>query len=121
MAKSLEQIESQIARLQQAAKALRAKEAEAVIARIKEAIAYYELTPQDLFGRGPGRPAKASAGKRAGAVKPTARGRSARRGPVPVKYRDDSGNTWTGRGNRPRWLVAELASGKKLDDFLVRA
>lgn len=27
--------------------------------------------------------------------------------------------TWSGRGKQPRWLVAELQSGSKLDDFLI--
>ena len=27
--------------------------------------------------------------------------------------------TWAGRGKQPRWLVAQLKSGKKLADFLI--
>ena len=27
--------------------------------------------------------------------------------------------TWSGRGKQPRWLVAALQSGSKLDDFLI--
>ena len=27
--------------------------------------------------------------------------------------------TWTGRGKQPRWLVAELEKGAKLEDFLI--
>jgi DNA-binding protein H-NS len=27
--------------------------------------------------------------------------------------------TWAGRGKRPRWLRAQLRSGKKLDDFQI--
>ena len=27
--------------------------------------------------------------------------------------------TWSGRGKQPRWLVAALGSGSKLDDFLI--
>jgi DNA-binding protein H-NS len=27
--------------------------------------------------------------------------------------------TWSGRGKQPRWLVAALLSGSKLDDFLI--
>jgi DNA-binding protein H-NS len=38
---------------------------------------------------------------------------------VPPKYRSPSGETWAGRGARPRWLVAALKGGKKLDDFLI--
>ena len=38
---------------------------------------------------------------------------------VPPKYRGRSGETWAGRGARPRWLVAAIRGGKKLDDFLI--
>jgi DNA-binding protein H-NS len=47
-------------------------------------------------------------------------GRGALRGrKVPPKYRGPSGETWAGRGVRPRWLVAAIKGGKKLDDFLI--
>ena len=38
---------------------------------------------------------------------------------VPPKYRDRAGNTWAGRGAKPRWLVAAIKEGKKLEDFAV--
>ena len=38
---------------------------------------------------------------------------------VPPKYRSPSGETWAGRGAKPRWLVAAFNSGKRLDDFLI--
>ena len=38
---------------------------------------------------------------------------------VPPKYRGPSGETWAARGARPRWLVAAIKGGKKLDDFLI--
>jgi DNA-binding protein H-NS len=38
---------------------------------------------------------------------------------APIKYRDRSGNTWAGRGARPRWLVAAIKKGKKVEDFLI--
>jgi DNA-binding protein H-NS len=48
-----------------------------------------------------------------------------RRGPpkgrkVPPKYRSPSGETWAGRGARPRWLVAAIKRGKKVEDFLIK-
>ena len=47
-------------------------------------------------------------------------GGSALRGrKVSPKYRSPSGETWAGRGARPRWLVAAIKGGKKLDDFLI--
>src|SRR5215471_8062789 len=38
---------------------------------------------------------------------------------VPPKYRGPSGETWAGRGARPRWLVDAIKGGRKLDDFLI--
>jgi DNA-binding protein H-NS len=38
---------------------------------------------------------------------------------VPPKYRGPSGETWAGRGAKPRWLVAAIKGGKKLEDFLI--
>jgi DNA-binding protein H-NS len=42
-----------------------------------------------------------------------------RRRKVPPKYRGPSGETWAGRAAKPRWLVAAIKGGKKLDDFLI--
>src|SRR5262245_17060336 len=48
------------------------------------------------------------------------RGRSSLKGiKVPPKYRDRAGNTWAGRGAKPRWLVAAIKEGKKLEDFAI--
>ena len=38
---------------------------------------------------------------------------------VPPKYRSSSGDTWAGRGAKPRWLVAAIKEGKKLENFLI--
>jgi DNA-binding protein H-NS len=38
---------------------------------------------------------------------------------VPSKYRSRSGETWAGRGQRPKWMVEALKKGKKMDDFLI--
>ncbi len=42
--------------------------------------------------------------------------------PVFPKYRnpDQPLETWAGRGKRPRWLVAQLKSGKRIEDFRIR-
>jgi DNA-binding protein H-NS len=41
---------------------------------------------------------------------------------VLAKYRNPTNpkETWAGRGKQPRWLAAQLRSGKKLDQFLIR-
>lgn len=48
-------------------------------------------------------------------------GRSSKGRKVAAKYAnpDDSSETWTGRGRRPRWLVARLKAGEKADKFLI--
>jgi DNA-binding protein H-NS len=38
---------------------------------------------------------------------------------VPPKYRSPSGETWAGRGAKPRWLVDAIKGGKKIDHFLI--
>ncbi len=39
---------------------------------------------------------------------------------VEPKYRDaKTGDTWAGRGMKPRWLAAAMKGGKKLEDFLI--
>src|SRR5262245_62064009 len=35
------------------------------------------------------------------------------------KYKAPSGETWAGRGAKPRWLVNAIKGGKKIDDFLI--
>jgi DNA-binding protein H-NS len=38
------------------------------------------------------------------------------------KYRNPKNlaETWSGRGKQPRWLTAQLRTGKKVNDFLIR-
>ena len=38
------------------------------------------------------------------------------------KYRNPAqpSETWAGRGKQPRWLTAQLRSGKQLDDFRIQ-
>jgi DNA-binding protein H-NS len=47
--------------------------------------------------------------------------KSTRYPPVLPKYRnpDRPSETWTGRGKQPRWLAAQLRSGRALDEFRI--
>ena len=38
---------------------------------------------------------------------------------APVKYRDEHGNTWAGRGLQPNWLKERIGRGDSLEDFAV--
>ena len=41
---------------------------------------------------------------------------------VAPKYRnpEQPSETWAGRGRKPRWLAAQLKSGKRIEDFRIR-
>jgi DNA-binding protein H-NS len=43
--------------------------------------------------------------------------------PVRPKYRNpaDPAETWAGRGKKPRWVVAALKKGKRLEDLRIAA
>ena len=43
------------------------------------------------------------------------------RNKVPPKFRnpENESDLWTGRGNKPHWVVAQLAAGATLDDLLI--
>lgn len=44
-----------------------------------------------------------------------------KRKPAAAKYANpaDPSETWTGRGRKPRWVEAALASGKSMDDLAI--
>jgi DNA-binding protein H-NS len=54
-----------------------------------------------------------------GQPKGKARSSALRGRKVPPKYRSPSGETWAGRGARPKWMVEALKKGKKVEDFLI--
>ena len=116
MAKTLTQLNAQIAKLQKEVEAVKAKEAIGVIERIKEAIAHYGLTAGDLGFSGRGTKAAETAGK---VVARKKRKKAAKRPAGVIRYRDEAGNTWTGHGKRPRWYLAALESGKTPEDLEV--
>jgi DNA-binding protein H-NS len=130
MAKSVAQLTEQMHRLQQQIEAAKAKEVAGVIARIKEAIEHYDLTPQQLFSHLGTHKTKAisSAAKKSPARKrrvaekadkTTAQSRTAGL-KLPAKFSDGAGNSWTGRGRMPRWLTEAMASGQTKEQFAVK-
>jgi DNA-binding protein H-NS len=72
------------------------------ITKVKALMAEYGLTAADLAGKTSTGP-KPEGGKK-----------------VAAKYRDPaSGQTWSGRGLKPKWLQAALSGGKTLEDFVI--
>ena len=100
MAKSYQQIQKQIQQLQRQADALRDSEIKGVVDRIKVAIAHYGLTAAHL-----GLDSVSSKATRKKAPRSSA------------QFSDGSGNVWSGRGPRPRWLREALAAGRSIDEF----
>ena len=49
-------------------------------------------------------------------------GRGGKGRKVAAKYvnPEDPGETWTGRGRKPRWLSAKLKEGDKIEKFLIK-
>lgn len=117
-ARTLEQIQADIKRLEQEAKAVRAAEIAEVVSKMNAAIEHYGLTAADL---GLASKAGRKAGK--GEIAPAPKGRkkgAAAKSLRPVKYRDEAGNAWVGHGKRPRWFVDALAAGKTAEELLVK-
>ena len=99
---TLDQLIAQAQKLNQQISELRKSERSRAIAEIQQIMATHGLTPQDLADA-------SKSSKRSGLI-----GK-----PVAAKFADGNGNSWSGRGLKPRWLTAALNDGKKLEDFAV--
>jgi DNA-binding protein H-NS len=89
---------------QQIADVQREQRSEA-IGKVKALMAEYGLTVADISSKSVATPTKRAGG-------PT--------GKVAAKYRNPAtGDTWSGRGLKPKWLSAALADGKALTDFTI--
>lgn len=119
MPKSYVETLKDIEELNRKAEDLRKKEAPGVIERMKQAIQVYGITAADL-GLTAG--SESAARKPAKALKaPLKTSSKPSKSSAEPKYRDESGQTWGGMGKRPDWLRAALASGRKLEEFLISA
>lgn len=106
---TLIEIQAKIAELQAQEKLVRAQEYSQALEKAQELISAYSIAASDLRFTATDSPL-AKKGK-AGAP-----GKKAE-----IKYRDENGNGWSGRGLKPRWLTAAIESGKQLEDFAVTA
>ncbi|CAM2148995.1 MULTISPECIES: H-NS histone family protein [Paraburkholderia] len=92
------ELKAQIARLQEQADEARRTEISDVITMIREKIAEYGLSAQDL-----------------GFAVAARRGRPPKKAPLPPRYQDPkSGATWSGRGKPPKWIA-----GKNRERYLI--
>ncbi len=118
MAKTYEQLQRQIQALQAEADKLRRQELDGVIARIREAVAFYELTPADLGFGGPGLKVAA---RKTGPRKQAAVKKAATAAAPAVAFSNGTGGTWGGRGKRPQWLRDAVLAGHSVEEFRVKA
>ncbi len=100
---SVTKIKTQIAKLQKQLVSAE-NQKQPAIRKVLALMQKLGITLADLRGADGAAPAK-TAGRKLGSV--------------PVKYRDENGNTWTGRGRTPRWLVEAEAGGKSRQQFQV--
>lgn len=84
----------------------KAEEKAAVLDQMRSAMEQYGITPEDLF-------TTAKRGRKPGSTN------SGERKPVAPKYRNEAGETWTGRGKQPKWVAEALASGLTLEDLMI--
>ncbi|MDB5744928.1 MAG: histone family protein nucleoid-structuring protein [Polaromonas sp.] len=108
-------LRQQIAEMEKQAAQLQRKNRPAVLAQLREQMAAYGITADEL-SRAPAKPArpKAAPTKAAGPAKgkrPAVRS--------PAKYRGTNGQEWSGKGITPKWLKDLLVDGKTMDDFLI--
>ena len=90
--------------LEQRIAAVQREERGLAISKIRELMAQYGLTVEDL-GKSMAAPNRPAVNK---GVK------------VAPKYRDpETGDSWSGRGLKPKWLQARLKEGRALEDFRV--
>jgi len=97
MSQSLKDLLQQREALEKAIAEARQNEISAAVTKVREIVAEYGLTAQDVF---PGRAGKSAAPKSATSK-------------VAPKYRDPANpnNTWTGRGRMPKWVADLNAQG----------
>jgi len=101
-------LERQTAELEKRLAQARKEERSGVIAQIRTLMGEHGLTVEDLETKG----RITSTGTKG---KSSTAGRT-----VAPKYKDPaSGSTWSGRGLKPKWLMAALAVGKKIEDFSI--
>lgn len=104
----IEELRKEIAALQAQAAEEQLAAKKAAVAEIKAMMAEKGVTLDDLAGR-PSR----------GRVAP---GKSDGRKAVLPKFKNPAtGETWSGRGQQPRWLRALVGAGKTAEDFRIAA
>lgn len=118
---SAKELSALIAKANQRQKKLKKRKPAAGVRKRINAIAREAgYTIAELFGAAGSKPAASS--KPAKATKKATRKSSKAGSKVAPKYRNPANpsQTWAARGKQPKWMVAEIAKGKKLEDFAIK-
>ena len=110
----LVKLRQQIFDLEKQAAELQKKSRPAALAQLRDQMAAYGITAEELSRPAPKARAKASLAKPA--IPPKSKKPAVT---SPAKYRGPQGQAWSGRGNTPRWLNDLLVDGKTREDFLI--
>lgn len=109
-------LEREIRRLTKQVEGLKVKERSPVITKIVRNMKQYNITPDEIakaFG------SKQRMGKTVG-LKKSASARRTKNSTIQPKYRKpETGETWSGRGRPPAWIVAAESAGQRRDEFLI--
>ena len=117
---SAKELQALIAKANQRKKTLAKRKPVAAVRSKLVSLAKAEgYTVDELFGTA--RMVREKSGVPAAAKKSTARKSGQKGVKVEPKYRNpgNPAETWAGRGMPPKWMSAELAKGRKLEDFLI--
>lgn len=95
-------------------KELRNQQADTVLSEIKNKVAEYSFTPEQIFGNA----YKASAGLKGSKSEVKVKKVP---GAKVVKYKNGNGLTWSGgRGPKPKWVVEILAANGDIEQYRVK-
>jgi DNA-binding protein H-NS len=109
-------LRQQIAEMEKQATELQKKNRPAVLAELREQMAAYGITAEELS-----RPAAKTTKPRQPLAKSVSPAKSKKPAvPSPMKYRGPEGQGWSGHGMAPKWLKDLIAQGKAREDFLIR-
>ncbi len=116
------QLQKSILRLQAVIDSNRAE----VISVVRQILQSYNISPGEIIARDE-KPSsrrvavakRSKASKGTGALLGTKGGRPTGTRQVAAKYRDTSGNTWSGRGKTPTWLKKALEGGATLESLRI--
>jgi len=118
-------IQTQIERLQKRAAEIKSREFDKTVQEILAKMQAFGITLKDLqqaVGKkyaARGR-AKASTAKKGGVKRGVRKETGKAVTKVAAKYRSPKGETWSGRGLMPRWLVALVKQGHKKEEFALK-